>query len=171
MENGSFTDLQQKIGYTFQDTELLKRALTHSSAECENNQRLEFLGDAVLELCVSEYLYHRYDAYAEGMLTKIRAAIVTESSLAKAAQALCLGEYIAFGKGEQKTHGGEKPSILCDAFEAFIGALYLDGGYDKAKAAALALLQDVIGEVLSGKGYMNYKSLLQEHFNSRAYMI
>lgn len=161
----NFSELQQNIEYYFQDPELLKRALTHSSAESENNQRLEFLGDAVLELVVSEYLYHLYQTYEEGMLTKVRAAIVTESALAKAAKLLKLGDYIVFGKGEQKTQGKEKPSILSDAFEAFLGAAYLDGGYELVKNIALKLLGNVIGEALAGKGFTNYKSILQEHFN------
>lgn len=160
-----FFELQQNIEYTFREPELLKRALTHSSAESENNQRLEFLGDAVLELIVSEYLYHLYQTYEEGMLTKVRAAIVTESALAKAAKLLNLGDYIIFGRGEQKTHGKEKPSILSDAFEAFLGAAYLDGGYELVKSITLKLLGDVIEEALAGKGFTNYKSILQEYFN------
>jgi ribonuclease-3 len=162
---GDLTALQEKIGYTFSDPGVLKRALVHSSAEAEDNQRLEFLGDAVVEIVVSEYLYNGFKQYEEGALSKIRAAIVTESALAKAADKIDLGDYIIFGRGEQKSKGKEKPSILSDAVEALSGAVYLDGGYENAKTFVLWLLSDVIEEALSGRGFMNYKSLLQEYFN------
>jgi ribonuclease-3 len=165
MENSTLLDLQKNIDYPFKQPDLLDRAMRHSSAVSDNNQRLEFLGDAVLELVISEYLFHGYTQYEEGMLTKLRAAIVTECALAHAAELLNLGDYILFGKGEQKTRGNEKPSILSDAFEALIGAIYLDGGYEPAKAVSLKLLQTVIEEALAGKGFTNYKSALQEHFN------
>jgi len=162
--------LQQNMGYAFSDTQLLQRALVHSSAESENNQRLEFLGDAVLELIVSEHLYRGFSQYEEGRLTKIRAAIVTESALAQAAGKIDLGAYLQFGKGEQMSHGNEKPSILADAVEALIGAVYLDGGYGKAREFALSLLDEVIVEALSGKGFLNYKSALQEYYSKNGTM-
>lgn len=165
MDNIPLQELQENIGYRFLKPSLLERAMKHSSAVSDNNQRLEFLGDAVLELIISEHLYHEHEEYEEGMLTKVRAAIVTECALARAAEKLSLGDYILFGKGEQKTHGNQKPSILSDAFEALIGAIYLDSGYENAKAVSLRLLYEVIEEALAGKGFTNYKSALQEYFN------
>ncbi len=167
MERPSFDSFQHMIKYKFNDELLLRRALTHSSAESENNQRLEFLGDAVLELVISEFLYNLKRRYEEGTLTKIRAAIVTKSALAKAAKKIDLGSHIIFGKGEAVSKGGEKPSILSDAFEALIGAIYIDGGYNCAKTTVLCFLEEIISEALTGKGYINYKSTLQEHLNKK----
>ena len=131
---------EKKIGYTFRDKKLLRQALTHSSFANEkrlnklsNNERLEFLGDAVLELTSSEYLFHEHEKMPEGDLTKLRASLVCESTLALCARELALGEYILLGKGEAATGGRERESILSDAMEALIGAIYLDGGLTSAK--------------------------------------
>ncbi|MCR5324687.1 MAG: ribonuclease III [Lachnospiraceae bacterium] len=131
--------LQEGIGYSFKDKNLLIEALSHTSYTNERKlnklhsyQRLEFLGDAVLELCTSRYLFDRYPGHNEGELTKERASMVCEEALAKCAEKLELGKYILLGVGETQSHGEKKPSILCDVFEAIIGAIYVDGGFETA---------------------------------------
>ena len=132
------TELEQKIGYSFQNPLLLHRALCHSSYANEvkggeaSNERLEFLGDAVLSIVVSRHIFLHFTHLPEGELTKLRAALVCEKSLHKFALALGLGEYLLLGKGESQNGGRERPSILADAFEALIAALYLDGGIEAA---------------------------------------
>ncbi|MBR0172869.1 MAG: ribonuclease III [Lachnospiraceae bacterium] len=133
--------LEERIGYGFRDETLFTQALTHSSYtneaknkdRGENYERLEYLGDAVLEMVTSDFLYHRYETLPEGELTRLRAALVCEESLFECATALSLSTYIRFGKGEEMSGGREKPSILADVTEALIGAIYLDGGIDEAR--------------------------------------
>ncbi|MBR4907271.1 MAG: ribonuclease III [Clostridia bacterium] len=130
------TELQDRIGYSFNNPEYLKRALMHSSfvpGTGGDNERMEFLGDAVLELCVSEELFFRFPSMQEGQLTKSRASIVCESALFEAAKGVGLGEFLLLGHGEDASGGREKPSILSDAFEAVIAAIYLDGGFTPAR--------------------------------------
>lgn len=156
------------INYTFQNKVLLKQALTHSSFANENkknrghNERLEFLGDAVLELVVSDYLYEEYADLPEGELTKLRATIVCESSLAEAARRLALGQHLYLGKGEELTGGRERESILCDAFEAVIGAIYIDGEMQQAKSyISNHLLQHLKQKKLHYQ-FTDHKTNLQE---------
>ena len=130
------TELQDKLGYSFKNTEYLKRALMHSSyvpGVGGDNERMEFLGDAVLELCVSEELFFRFPQMQEGQLTKNRASIVCEPALFEAAKRVDLGNYMLLGRGEDASGGRNKPSILSDAFEAVIAAIYLDGGFAPAR--------------------------------------
>jgi len=170
-------DIQDILGYKFKSDKLLELALTHSSFSNEgklpgsnNNERLEFLGDAVLEVTVSEYLYNRYPNMPEGDLTKLRAAIVCEPSLAQKAKDLNLGQYIRIGKGEEQTGGRTRGSILSDAVEALIGAVYLDGGFDPAKRFVIGLIQndDAPNSDSLAKQLMHsdYKTYLQEHIQS-----
>ena len=133
-------EFQKKIGYQFQQEGLLRQALTHSSYANEHrmkklsdNERLEFLGDAVLEIVTSDFLYHEHTDVPEGELTRVRASIVCEQTLAFCTRALNLGDYLLLGKGEDQTGGRKRKSILSDAFEAIIGAIYLDGGFANAK--------------------------------------
>lgn len=131
--------LEAKIGYTFHDRALFLQALTHSSFAHErknavDNERLEFLGDAVLELVSSDFLYQNYPQLAEGAMTKLRASLVCEPTLALCAEEIDLGVYLRLGKGEDQTGGRKRPSVLSDAFEALIGAIYLDGGLEQAGA-------------------------------------
>ncbi|HBI04069.1 MAG TPA: ribonuclease III [Paenibacillaceae bacterium] len=164
----NFQQLQQQIGVQFNNEKLLKQAFTHSSYVNEHrgkpfqdNERLEFLGDAVLELTVSHYLYSRYPKMSEGELTKLRAAIVCEPSLVTFANDLKFGELVLLGKGEEFTGGRHRPALLADAFEAFIGSLYLDQGLD----AVQRFLEKYVFPRVSQGEFMrvtDYKSQLQE---------
>jgi len=142
--------------------------LTHSSYANEqrgkaiSNERLEFLGDSVLNLSVSNYLYNRFKDLTEGELTKLRASIVSEGSLVKIAEKIKLGEYLRLGKGEEITGGRRRNSILADAVEAVIGAIYLDGGFEKASDFILYYQIPEIDNSLNGKGLRDYKTELQE---------
>lgn len=161
--------LQQRLGINWSDPGLFYQALTHSSCAHENrsmglphNQRLEFLGDAVLELVISDYLYRKFPHSAEGELTKLRAAVVCEPSLAKAAKELGLGYCLRMGRGEERSGGRERPSILADALEAVLGAIYLDKGLEAARKVILQELEPVIKDVLEGRLEKDYKTELQE---------
>ncbi len=160
--------LESSIGYEFKNKKLLMNACTHCSATInnnknnENNQRMEFLGDAVLELCISEYLFVNYPDLSEGKMTKIRAGIVSEGALSQAAKKINLGAYLWMGKGEERTSGKDKPSILADAVEALIGAIYLDSGMVTAKAFVLSFLDSIIKDAVSVGGIRDYKTELQE---------
>lgn len=161
-------ELQEKIGYSFSDENLLRQAFVHSSADMgESYERLEFLGDAVLEIAVSELIYLKKPEFTEGELTKTRAALVNEGMLFAVAKELDIGRYIVLGKGEQNTGGAEKPSILADVVEAVIGAAYIDGGFDNAKAVVQKLMKTGIETVLSGGGLKDYKTKLQEHYHKQ----
>ncbi len=158
--------LQDKIGYQFQDIALLKQALTHSSFaneqkinKLENYERLEFLGDAVLELVSSEFLFHENKDMPEGQLTKLRASMVCEPSLAYCAKDIGLGKYILLGRGEEATGGRNRDSIISDVMEAVIGAVFLDGGIEYAKRFIFQfILSDLENKIL----FMDSKTLLQE---------
>lgn len=157
------------IGYQFNDPDLLNRALTHSSYnneksnfQKENNERLEFLGDAILDAVISEHLYNRFSAYEEGDLTRMRACIVCEHSLAECASKLQIGKYLLLGKGEENTGGRKRNSILADTVEALFGAVYLDGGWKKTRVFILTCLKNLIQEAVNGKRYLDYKTKLQE---------
>ena len=164
----NFSGLEDRIAYEFSDKALLKQALLHASADAgESYERLEFLGDAVLELIVSELVYGRRPDFTEGQLTKSRAAIVSEVSLAEAARALGLSEYLILGKGERSSGGEDKPSILADVVEALLGAVYLDGGLEKAREIAKRILEARIEAVFSGNGLRDYKTRLQERYHKQ----
>ncbi len=138
--------LQNALGYRFRDEGLLRLALTHPSAKEEaSNQRLEFLGDAVLECVISDLLYHKYPKRQEGELTARRAALVCEETLCHLARELDVGEYLRMGHGEESTDGRDKPSILADAMEAIIAAVYLDGGVKAARELIRRLFSDEEG--------------------------
>jgi ribonuclease-3 len=159
--------LEQKLGIRFRKPDLLRQAFTHASYVNEqkgrhrDNERLEFLGDAVLELVVSEFLYTRYCGHSEGELTRMRAALVCEPSLMKHAEALEFGTYVLLGKGEELTGGRSRPALLADVFEAFIGALYLDQGLPAVKQfLQRTLFTDV--EQVDKPPFTDYKTQLQE---------
>lgn len=164
----ALTELARRLGVTFTDPALLRQALIHTSYANErktggdHNERLEFLGDAVLDLVVSEYLYRRLDDLPEGELTKARAAVVCEATLAKRAKELGLGDYLLLGRGEAASGGRERASILADAFEAVIGAVYLDSGLAAATAIVTTQLGGELSLVAGGDYGRDYKTLLQE---------
>jgi ribonuclease III len=163
-----FNDFQEKIGIRFDNEKMLKQAFTHSSyvnehrrKPFEDNERLEFLGDAVLELTVSQFLFKKYPMMSEGELTKLRAAIVCEPSLVAFANELSFGKVILLGKGEEMTGGRERPALLADVFEAFIGALYLDKGIE----VVTSFLEKAVFPKINAGAFshvMDFKSQLQE---------
>ncbi|MBC5659929.1 ribonuclease III [Anaerosacchariphilus sp. NSJ-68] len=163
-------ELEKKLGYTFQDRKLLEHALCHSSYanerhwdRLENNERLEFLGDAVLELITSEYLYKNYPKMPEGEATRTRASIVCEQTLALCARDLGLGDWLRLGKGEELTGGRDRDSITSDAMEALLGAVYLDGGFANAKEFVHHF---ILNDIEHKKLFYDSKTILQEQIQS-----
>ncbi|MDE7365464.1 MAG: ribonuclease III [Ruminococcus sp.] len=163
----SIEKLEEIIGYKFNDKHLINHALTHSSYANErkiasgSNERLEFLGDSVLSIVVSEHLYTNLKNVAEGDLTKLRASLVCEKSLHVFAKEIHLGDFLMLGKGEENTGGRERPSILADAFEAVIAAIYLDGGMESAKKHILRFMPKDI-EHTAKFAFKDFKTVLQE---------
>ncbi len=157
---------ERLIGHKFNDSSLLKTALTHSSYANENhtrdNERLEFLGDSVLSIIISEYIFRRMQNVDEGDLTKFRATLVCEQSLAAVAEKISLNELVFLGRGEERTGGRQRQSIISDAFEAVLAAIYLDSDFETARKWLLALMTDRIEKVLKGELYSDYKTTLQE---------
>ena len=169
--NEQLKELEEKISYHFQDKHLLAQALTHSSYANEHrldhnhcNERLEFLGDAVLEIVTSDFLYHKYTEKPEGDLTKIRASIVCEPTLAYCAEAINLGSYLFLGKGEDATGGRNRNSVVSDAMEAVIGAIYLDGGFASAKEY---IHRFILNDIEHKQLFYDSKTILQEIIQSR----
>ncbi len=157
-------EFEEKIGYSFKDKSLLELALTHSSYANENklkknNERFEFLGDSVLGFVTAEYLFTEYKNRPEGEMTKLRAAVVCEKSLFKFAEQIDLGKYILLGRGEDSTGGRNRPSVVSDAFEAVVAAIYIDGGMEAVKPYILRFIKDAVKREASFK---DNKSLLQE---------
>ena len=166
MSQKKLKELQKSIGYEFKQEQLLRQALTHSSyaheknlKELMDNERLEYLGDAVLELVSSEFLFKNHPEMNEGQMTKLRASLVCEQSLAGCARQLDLGSYLLLGNGEDLTGGRERDSILSDAWEAVIGAMYLDGGFTSAKEF---ILKYVLQDIEHKKLFYDSKTILQE---------
>lgn len=160
--------LESRIEYKFRNSLLLAEALTHPSMAYESaiphfdNQRLEYLGDAVLQLIVTEELYRMFPDFPEGRLTKLRSRVVARQALARFAMAIHLGDYVLLGKGEESSGGRRRPSTLADAFEALIGAVYLDGGMGAARELVMRLLQAEIGAIAQSPDERNPKGELQE---------
>ena len=161
--------VEAALNLTFSDKTLLRRALTHRSYLNENpeypledNERLEFLGDAILDFITAEYLYHHFPEMAEGRLTNLRSALVRTERLASFAGDIELGKYLFLGRGEEDSGGRSRPAILCDAFEALIGALYLDQGVEKTRCFALRHLEPALEKVLASDSEKDAKSQLQE---------
>jgi len=162
-------NIENNINYKFKDKGLLKTALYHSSyineareKNLESNERLEFLGDSVLSLITSEYLFTHFKKLPEGELTKTRASVVCEKSLARFSRKIDLGGSLYLGKGEELTHGRDRDSVLADAFEALMAAVFLDGGIEEVKRVFLPFIIEAINDTLSGKVSKDYKTLLQE---------
>ena len=159
--------LEGSLGYTFTRPSLLRLALTHRSVSSDDpgrkdNERLEFLGDAVLQLVVTDLLYESYPQLAEGQMAKVRAAVVSRTTLAEVARVLDMGDHVELASSEAATGGREKESILADTVEAVIGAIYLDGGFDLSRKVVLGLWSDRVAERAKEPGVKDYKTRLQE---------
>ena len=174
VNNPDYQGLCGLIGYNFRDSSLLENALTHSSY-CyehklryrENNERLEFLGDAVLDAVIAEEMYYRLAENEEGDLSKLRSAVVCEESLLRKAEDLGLSQYIRMGRGEESSGSKRKKrSLVADAVEATLGAIYLDGGWESVKEVILRLFDDIIQDALAGRLRKDYKTALQEFLQS-----
>ncbi len=156
------------LGYSFKDKELLKEALTHKSYKSPvNNERLEFLGDAVLDLIVGEYLFKKFPKANEGELSKLRASLVNEEGFAKLANKLKIGDFIFISQAEENNHGRTKPSLLSNAFEAVMGAIYLEEGLERVRKIVLELLEEAYPKIDLNSLFKDYKTTLQELTQAR----
>jgi ribonuclease-3 len=156
-------ELEKSLGYQFKNEKLITEALTHRSYKKDvNNERLEFLGDAVMDLIVGEYLFHLFPKAEEGTLSKLRAALVNEDSFTRLAKRLDLGKFLYLSPAEENNNGREKSSILSSAFEAVMGAVYLESGFKKAKEVALKLLKEEFPIITPEELLKDYKTTLQE---------
>ena len=162
----NFEELEKNIGYTFNNKELLKKALTHTSyayeKHIESNEKLEFLGDSILEYISSKYIYNNYSNLREGEMTKVRAEVVCEDSLYNVAKAHNFSDFILTGKSEANTGGKFKPAILADSIEATIAAIYFDGGLEEAEKFIINNLKDAIQKSTKHVGMKDFKTVLQE---------
>ena len=159
----SYVELERRLGYTFENKQLIIEALTHKSYKKPyNNERLEFLGDAVLDLIVGEYLFTKFPDSNEGILSKIRASLVNESGFTQLARAIELGEFIYLSPAEENNDGRNKPSLLSNAFEALIGAIYLEAGLQKAREITVRLLEATHPRIDLDTLSKDYKTALQE---------
>lgn len=161
-------ELGRRLRHVFSDPDLLERALTHRSKSSENYERLEFLGDSVLNFVVSAELYDRYPDLAEGELTRLRAALVRQQTLADLARSLALGDYLALGGGELKSGGFDRDSILADTLEAVLGAVYRDGGMETARRVILELYDDALAALDPHSVPKDPKTQLQEHLQKHS---
>ena len=160
--------LEKSLGYVFENKKLLIEALTHKSyKQSYDNERLEFLGDAVLDLVVGEYLFHKFRKSDEGKLSKIRASLVNEGGFCKLAESLHLGDYIHISNAEENNGGREKPSLLSNAFEAVMGAIYLEAGLEKVKEIAIDLIEKNHKEISLDSLFRDFKTTLQELTQAR----
>lgn len=161
-----FTKLEQSIGYTFKNKDLLLKAFTHTSYAYDNhvesNEKLEFLGDSILEFLSSKYIYNNYPKLKEGEMTKVRAEVVCEDSLYLVAQKHHFSDFLYLGKSEAVTHGKTKPAILADSVEALIAAIYFDSNLEKAEKFIIENLKDAIEESSKNVGMKDHKTVLQE---------
>ena len=167
-------DLERDLGYRFSDSLLLQKALTHSShaheqnPESGDNEQLEFLGDSILGFVVSDMLYRAHPTLTEGQLSKLKGFLVSSANLVKYAEQLRLGEYLHLGRGEEKTGGRTKQALLVDAYEAILGAIYLDGGFEVARRFLLRFFEPQIGDVGdSSRHFTDFKTALQESLQER----
>ena len=159
--------LANRLPYRFVNASLLTQALTHRSFSAQNNERLEFLGDGALNFIIAQQLFQRFQALAEGDLSRLRAQLVKEATLCEIAQSLDVGAALKLGEGELKSGGWRRPSILAAALEALIGAVYLDGGYAEAEAMVIALFADKLATIDPNVIDKDPKSLLQEHLQGQ----
>ena len=169
MTNEEFSELENRLGYSFMDGKVLLEALTHRSFYHENpgkadayNERLEFLGDSVLGFIIVEYLFSINHNLTESVMAKTKSYVVKEAVLSEVASSISLGQYLKLGKGEEHTGGRTKKSLLADAFEALLGAVYVDGGYDAAKKIVLSLFRHKIHPIINSGEFHDSKTELQE---------
>ena len=163
----SLAPLCAVLGYRFQRLDLLEEALTHRSFAARNNERLEFLGDALLNLVVAEYLFQQYPKASEGELSRLRASLVRAETLAELARSLKLGDWLRLGPGELKSGGSRRESILSDTVEAIVGATYLDGGFEACRTLVLSLYGDSLARLNSASELKDPKTRLQEYLQAR----
>lgn len=163
----SLEQLSRGLGHPFSDPLLLKRALTHRSAASENNERLEFLGDALLDFVIAEALCKRFPDASEGELSRLRASLVKKETLARLARGVALGQHLILGEGELRSGGDARDSILADALEAIFAAAYLDAGFEAARSLILSLFADHLAGVPSKGVSKDPKTRLQEYLQSR----
>ena len=159
--------LEQVIGHTFSNSSLLLSALTHRSHSSPHNERLEFLGDSILNAVIARQLFDRFPAMPEGDLSRLRANLVRQESLHRLALSLSLGKELRLGEGELKSGGAQRPSILADALEALFGAIWLDAGFDAASAVIVRLYGDMLGAIVPGQPIKDAKTRLQEDLQGR----
>lgn len=167
MNKMSCAALEQLLGYSFRQPALLTQALTHRSFGVPNNERLEFLGDSVLNCVIAWVLYERFDQLREGDLSRLRANLVRQEALHRVADSLSLGEHLALGEGEMKSGGFRRPSILADALEAIFGAVLLDAGFEVVRDLILRLFAPLLAELNAGRPSKDAKTTLQEFLQSR----
>lgn len=158
----ALTTVQQRIGYTFRDGDLLQRALTHRSFGTAHNERLEFLGDSVLNCAIALALYRKFPGLPEGELSRLRASLVSQPALAAVAEDLELSGFLALGEGELKSGGAKRPSILSDALEAILGAVLLDGGFEAARKVVHGIFSQALEAINPATASKDAKTLLQE---------
>lgn len=163
----SRTQLEQALAYDFDDRVLLQTALTHRSYSSPHNERLEFLGDAILNAVIAHLLYTRFPTLPEGDLSRLRANLVRQDTLHQQAIAICLGDYLRLGDGEQKSGGVRRPSILADALEAVFGAIWLDSGFDTAGQIIARLFDPMLNQIHFGQDIKDAKTRLQEYLQGR----
>lgn len=166
-----FHQLEQGLGYRFQQRPLLQQALTHRSFGAPHNERLEFLGDSILNCVVAALLYRRFDGLREGELSRLRANLVRQESLHRIAERLKLGDFLRLGEGELKSGGFRRPSILADALEAVFGAIYLDAGFDAAQQVIEALCAEAVAQIDPKDAGKDPKTALQEYLQGRRYAL
>jgi ribonuclease-3 len=159
--------LSDALGHVFADEALLRQALTHRSHSQPHNERLEFVGDGILNCVIALELYRRFPALPEGDLSRLRAGLVNQAWLAALADGLGLGKRLLLGEGEARSGGAARPSILADALEALLGAVYIDAGFERAEAVALRIFDDALGALDPGALSKDPKTLLQEHLQGR----
>lgn len=165
--NDKLPRLEQKLGYQFQNKDLLIRAITHRSAGSRHNERLEFLGDSILSLVIAEVLYYRFPNVSEGDMSRMRATLVREKTLAELAREFALGDYLILGPGELKSGGYRRESILADTVEALIGAIYLDSQLDSIRTLLLTWYNDRLDSIRPGAEQKDPKTRLQEFLQGR----
>jgi ribonuclease-3 len=161
------TSLEQAIDHRFLDVSLLRTALTHRSHSSPHNERLEFLGDSILDAVISRQLYERFPQISEGDMSRLRANLVRQDSLHRLSLSLSLGDHLRLGEGELKSGGARRPSILADALEAVFGAVWLDGGFDEASRVIARLYEEMLTGIVPGKPVKDAKTDLQEYLQAR----